>query len=258
MSESAPISVNLDEVRIDPAWAEETGAHVVKRSHSAPHWSSKRASAMAHEKVTLYGVPLVADLGSGLLAADPLLPDEPDATTWLRAGATIVTASGDKLLGGPQAGIVLGDADLVHRLRRHPLARAVRVDKLTLAALEATLTGPSTPVTDALHARADDLLPRTRRLAESLGREVVAVDGRVGGGGGPGVPLPGWAVEIPVETVPRLRRPEGEGVAVVARVDDGRGLVDLRCVPPASDDDLARALRAALAASTTTDGPSGA
>src|SRR5699024_2617933 len=71
-------------------------------------------------------VPLVADIGSGLLAADPLLPDEPDATTWLREGATIVTASGDKLLGGPQAGLVLGEEEVVERLRRHPLARALR------------------------------------------------------------------------------------------------------------------------------------
>src|SRR5699024_4053866 len=84
-------------------------------------------------------VPLVADIGSGLLAPDPLLPDEPDASTALRQGATIVTASGDKLLGGPQAGLVLGDADVVASLRRHPLARALRIDKLTIAALEATV-----------------------------------------------------------------------------------------------------------------------
>src|SRR5690606_35721239 len=115
-------------------------------------------------------VPVVADIGSGLLRPDPLLPDEPDATTTLRAGATVVTASGDKLLGGPQAGLVLGDADVVERLRRHPLARALRVDKLTVAALEATLRGPSTPVHDALHAPVDELRRRARRLADELGR----------------------------------------------------------------------------------------
>src|SRR6185312_1374651 len=91
------------------------------------------------------GVPVVADIGSGLLAPHPLLPDEPDATTALTRGATLVTASGDKLLGGPQAGLLLGapgaGAELVARLRRHPLARALRVDKLTLAAMEATLRG---------------------------------------------------------------------------------------------------------------------
>ncbi|HZG02482.1 MAG TPA: L-seryl-tRNA(Sec) selenium transferase, partial [Streptomyces sp.] len=77
------------------------------------------------------GVPVVADIGSGLLRPEPALPDEPDATGWLRAGADLVTASGDKLLGGPQCGLILGRADLVRRLARHPLARALRVDKLT-------------------------------------------------------------------------------------------------------------------------------
>lgn len=198
-------------------------------------------------ELTDLGVPVVMDVGSGLLAPDPALPDEPDAATSLRQGAHVVTASGDKLLGGPQAGIVLGCADLVERLRRHPLARAVRVDKVTLAALEATVRGATTPVAQALHASAEDLLPRTRALAEALGREVVPVDGRVGGGGAPGVPLPGHAVEIPVEAVARLRQPEDTAVtAVVARVEGGRGLVDLRCVPATSDADLLTALRHAL------------
>lgn len=191
-------------------------------------------------------VPVVADIGSGLLTPDPLLPDEPDATTWLRAGATIVTASGDKLLGGPQAGLVLGDAEVVERLRRHPLARALRVDKLTLAALEATVRGPVPPVTVSLHATADELRTRVDVLATALGREVVAVDGRVGGGGAPGVPLPGWAVEVPVEAVERLRRPTAGVPVVLARVEGGCGLVDLRCIPADRDSDVERALRAAL------------
>src|SRR5215468_6184551 len=92
------------------------------------------------------GIPVVGDIGSGLLAPHPALPDEPDAATWLREGATLVTASGDKLLGGPQAGLLLGRADVVRQLARHPLARALRIDKLTVAALEATLTGPQPPV----------------------------------------------------------------------------------------------------------------
>ena len=95
-------------------------------------------------------MPVVADIGSGLLAPHPLLPDEPDAATALAQGAALVTASGDKLLGGPQAGLLLGapgaGAEAVARIRRHPLARAMRVDKLTLAALEATLRGPRPPV----------------------------------------------------------------------------------------------------------------
>ncbi|WP_040923761.1 L-seryl-tRNA(Sec) selenium transferase, partial [Saccharomonospora iraqiensis] len=87
--------------------------------------------------------PVVVDVGSGLLAPHGLLPDEPDVAGSLRAGADLVTASGDKLLGGPQAGLVFGGHALVRRVRRHPAARAVRVDKLALAALEATLRGPT-------------------------------------------------------------------------------------------------------------------
>lgn len=191
-------------------------------------------------------VPVVADIGSGLLVPDPLLPDEPDATTWLRAGATIVTASGDKLLGGPQAGLVLGKADIVEELRRHPLARALRVDKLTIAALEATLRGPDSPVTASLHATGDDLRTRVDALATALGLAVTPVDGRVGGGGAPGVPLPGWAVEVPVAVVERLRTPTDATPVVLARVEGGRGLVDLRCVPAERDGDVEAALRAAL------------
>jgi L-seryl-tRNA(Ser) seleniumtransferase len=114
------------------------------------------------------GAPVVGDIGSGLLAPHPVLPDEPDAGTWLRAGAALVTASGDKLLGGPQAGLLLGQADVVRQLARHPLARALRVDKLTVAALEATLTGPQTPILRALAADAGALTSRASRLAAVL------------------------------------------------------------------------------------------
>src|SRR5689334_11481030 len=114
------------------------------------------------------GVPVVGDIGSGLLAPHQALPDEPDAATWLRAGAALVTASGDKLLGGPQAGLLLGRADLIAALARHPLARAVRVDKLTAAALEATLAGPPPPVHQALSADHGALLDRAQQLAGVL------------------------------------------------------------------------------------------
>jgi L-seryl-tRNA(Ser) seleniumtransferase len=196
------------------------------------------------------GVPVVADIGSGLLAPHPLLPDEPDATTALRRGATLVTASGDKLLGGPQAGLLLGGpgagADLVTRLRRHPLARALRVDKLTLAAMEATLRGPATPVGQALDATPAELHVRAVRLADALRRhgvpaEAVEADATVGGGGAPGVTLPSAAVALPESFAAALRAGEP---AVLGRLEHGRCLLDLRALPPDADDTLAAAVLA--------------
>ncbi|TRW42688.1 L-seryl-tRNA(Sec) selenium transferase, partial [Georgenia yuyongxinii] len=119
-------------------------------------------------------VPVVADIGSGLLAPHPRLPGEPDAASTLRAGADLVTASGDKLLGGPQCGLLLGRADLVQSLRRHAFARALRVDKLTLAALEATLTGPPPPVAAALAADPAALQARAEAIAARLRPDVAA------------------------------------------------------------------------------------
>ncbi len=188
--------------------------------------------------------PVVVDIGSGLLAPHPLLPDEPDAATALRAGADLVTASGDKLLGGPQAGLLLGRADVVHQLRRHPLARALRVDKLTLAALEATLSGPPTPVAVALSASLESLRRRASALAERLtqsGVDAHAVDcaAAVGGGGAPGVELPSAGVSLPSELAARLRAGR---LPVVGRVERSRCLLDLRSVAEADDVRLADAV----------------
>lgn len=187
--------------------------------------------------------PLVVDVGSGLLAPDRLLPDEPDMATALRDGADVVTASGDKLLGGPQAGIIAGRAELIARFRRHPLARALRVDKLTLAALEATLGGPRSPTALALYADPTLLRSRAEAIAARLGDEarVVPSDGAVGGGSGPGVALPGWAVSLPERYAALLRAGDP---AVVGRLEGGRCLLDLRCVPSPADDLLTRAVLA--------------
>jgi L-seryl-tRNA(Ser) seleniumtransferase len=195
--------------------------------------------------------PLVVDIGSGLLVPEPLLPDEPDAATVLAAGADLVTASGDKLLGGPQAGLILGRAEVVRRLRRHPLYRALRVDKLTLAALEATLRGPEPPVARALHAGVDGLRVRAERLAEELSAHGLAADvvdseATVGGGGAPGVPLPSAAVALPGGYERPLREQR-----VVGRLEHGRLLLDLRAVPPAEDALLGRAVLAAAPAVAT-------
>ncbi|WP_309130805.1 L-seryl-tRNA(Sec) selenium transferase [Brevibacterium sp.] len=188
------------------------------------------------------GLPLIADLGSGLFVPDPALPDEPDITTALEAGADVVIVSGDKLLGGPQAGLVLGRSDAVQRIAKHPLARAMRTDKLTLAAIEATVTSPGNPVHEALHIDLDHLGDRTARVAKSVGAAVVAHDGRVGGGGAPGVPLPGWAVELPEDLAAALRLGDP---AIVARSHQGRCLLDLRCIPETEDERVAAAVRAA-------------
>ena len=201
-------------------------------------------------ELTTLGVPVVVDIGSGLLGPDPLLPAEPDATSALRAGAALVTASGDKLLGGPQAGLVLGRADLVERLRRHPLARAVRVDKLTLAAIEATLRGPSRPAYDALHADPAALGRRADALVAELVAGGVAATaaesaGAVGGGGAPGLELPGAAVALPAAYAEPLRT---RVPAVVGRVEGGRCLLDLRCVPADRDGELRDAVLAVAAA----------
>ena len=191
-----------------------------------------------------HGIPLVFDLGSGLLATDPALPEEPDAAGALAAGADLVTMSGDKLLGGPQAGLAIGRAEIVRRLAGHPLARAVRADKLTLAALEATLIGGPPPVWQALHADPDRLRERAERLANVVDADVVPHDGRVGGGAAPGVPLPGWAVRLPETAGTALRRGDP---AVLPRMHDGACLIDLRCIPEGADDDVLAAVRRALA-----------
>jgi L-seryl-tRNA(Ser) seleniumtransferase len=209
------------------------------------------------------GVTVVHDIGSGLLAPHPLLPAEPDAATSLAHGANLVTASGDKLLGGPQAGLLLGDEPLVRRLLRHPLARALRVDKLTLAALEATVSGPLPPVARSLSAAPQLLSERAERMAVTLAAHhvpvsVVTTQAAVGGGGAPGVTLPSAAVALPGSLAAPLRHGEavraGQAPAVVGRVEKGRLLLDLRSVDPADDDRLIAAVLAASAAAGTGSG----
>jgi L-seryl-tRNA(Ser) seleniumtransferase len=199
-------------------------------------------------------VPVVGDIGSGLMAPHPLLPEEPDASSWLGAGAALVTASGDKLLGGPQAGLLLGQAELVARLARHPLARALRVDKLTVAALEATLTGPKPPVAEQLGASQAELVQRAARIADRLaGAEIDARAehsvSAVGGGGAPGTDLPSASVSLPTELAVELRAGgavrRGAMPAVVGRIEAGRLLLDLRAVAPADDELLVAAVMAA-------------
>ena len=211
------------------------------------------ASASVAE-LTALSVPVVGDIGSGLLVPHPLLPAEPDAASWLTAGAALVTASGDKLLGGPQAGLLLGRADLIATLARHPLARALRIDKLTVAALEATLAGPQPPVAEQLAADSASLTERAGRICAALAHlqieaTVEPTEAAVGGGGAPGVTLPSAAVSLPTALTdplragPAVRR--GAVPAVVGRIEDGRLLLDLRAVDPTDDELLVAAVVAA-------------
>jgi L-seryl-tRNA(Ser) seleniumtransferase len=148
------------------------------------------------------------------------------------------------LLGGPQAGLLLGRADLIERLRRHPSARALRVDKLTLAALEATLAGPPPPVRTALAMTVETLRYRAEQLADRLrthGIDARAVPSSavVGGGAAPGVSLPSAAVSLPAGLATPLRsgRP-----SVVGRTEDARCLLDLRSVAPDDDENVVAAV----------------
>jgi L-seryl-tRNA(Ser) seleniumtransferase len=196
-----------------------------------------------------HDLPLVDDLGSGVLVA---LEDEPSAKESLAAGADLVCFSGDKLLGGPQAGIVVGRGELVERLRRHPLQRALRADKLTLAALEGTLAlyldperaEREVPVLRMLHEPLEAVRARAERLAAAVGGEVEETVGRVGGGALPLAELPSFACAVEEELAPRLRAGDPP---VVVLVRDGRCLLDCRTLTDAEAAEAARALQAARA-----------
>jgi L-seryl-tRNA(Ser) seleniumtransferase len=197
-----------------------------------PSLAQLAAVARRHE------LPLVDDLGSGVLVE---LADEPSAKESLAAGADLVTFSGDKLLGGPQAGIVVGRADLVERLRRHPLQRALRADKLTLAALEGTL---------ALYLDAPERVPvlrmlrdggvraRAERLASLTGGAVEETIARVGGGALPLAELPSFACALDEQLAAPLRAADPPVVGIVR---DGRLLLDCRTL---ADDDVEEVARA--------------
>ena len=168
------------------------------------------------------GIPLIDDLGSGSLGE---VEGEPSIDERVRAGATVVCFSADKLLGGPQAGIVVGRADLVERLRRHPLQRALRVDKLSLAALEGTLRAclegdvERIPVLRMLHEVAGPRRVRAERLAALVGGTVEETVGRVGGGALPLLEIPSWACVVD-STVSSDRRNGSWFVSATQRVSN--------------------------------------
>jgi L-seryl-tRNA(Ser) seleniumtransferase len=208
------------------------------------------------------GVLFINDLGSGLVVDNdiPSLRSEPLAANAVADGADVITFSGDKLLGGPQAGIVAGRADLITKLSKHPLMRALRVDKMTLAALEATLTAylndeaGELPLWRMLAASSDELRARAQSIAEvaidaDAKAEVVPVESVTGGGSAPGTGLPSWAVAIshpergPDEIDSALR---AGSPPVICRIENDIVLLDMRTVAAGDDDALGRAVARAL------------
>lgn len=215
------------------------------------------ASASRQEIVALaeaYQVLAIEDLGSGVLLP---LWGEPTVQEAVAAGMDVVTFSGDKLLGGPQAGIIVGEGRHIELIARHPLARALRIDKLTLAALEATLRlyrqgehFAKVPLLSMLRKTEEELRTEAEALALDVGKlpgmrgQVVASLGQVGGGSLPGKDLEGFAVAILsiigcVELLQKLRL---RAVPIIARIEKDRVLVDLRCVLPGEKQEIVEAL----------------
>jgi len=205
------------------------------------------------------GIPVIHDLGSGLLIslADYGLAGEPTAREAIRAGASIVTMSGDKLLGGPQAGIILGSRAVLDRVRKNPLTRSYRVDKLTLAALEATLAlyrDPARavreiPVLAQLTASVAALRERAQRLIAAIGDsrlEIIDTKASVGGGAFPTAEISSAGIAIAGRADAVERRLRGNDPPIIGRIAEGRVVLDLRTVAAGEDAELAAAIRASL------------
>ena len=199
-----------------------------------------------------HGVPVLVDEGSGLLRphASPQLDDHASLSELVGAGCQLACGSGDKLLGGPQAGLLVGDAEHVGRCRRHPLYRALRPGRTELALLERVLrrhlAGEAMPL-QRLWASGEEHEARLRRVAAELGAEIVPAEAQVGGGAAPDRPIAGQALSLGggERLFERLRRGHP---AVVGYVRDDRVILDLRTVDPAHDAELVAAVRAAVAA----------
>jgi L-seryl-tRNA(Ser) seleniumtransferase len=251
----------LDDYR--GALAAEADVAVVLKVHQSNYRITGFTASVDVADLATLGVPLVYDIGSGLLdAGTPWLPgpppawlaSEPAARQSLEAGADVVTFSADKLFGGPQAGVIAGRADLVERCRRHPIARAVRPDKLTLAAMEVTLWAHARgdrvtqPVWRMLNTSVEEIAERSRAITSSLpSAEVLEGVSVTGGGSMPGrtvdTTLIVINVEHPVKLLTTLRHHDPP---VIARIERGSVVLDLRTVDPADDAHVEEALRSGL------------
>ena len=222
-------------------------ADVILRAHPSNFRTIGFVEEVEIEQLCGLGVPVVDDVGSGVLADDvALLASEPSVRRSVRAGASVVCFSGDKLLGGPQAGVLVGTHEAIAACRRHPLARAVRIDKLCLAALHATLALYREPARAAreipvLRMLLEDPRPRAERLAALTGGEIVEATAKVGGGALPLLELPGPVVALPAELGARLRAADPP---VIGRVADGRLLLDPRTLADDEVELVAEAVRA--------------
>jgi L-seryl-tRNA(Ser) seleniumtransferase len=227
---------------LDPA----TGA--ILRVHPSNFRTLGFVEEVEIEALCGLGPPVIDDVGSGALAADvPALADEPSVRRSVAAGAALVCFSGDKLLGGPQAGIVVGRRGAVVRAREHPLARALRLDKLSLAALEATLrmyldparARREIPVLAMLDADEDELAGRARRLSGAFpGAEVIRSCAKVGGGALPLLELEGPVVALDPGLADELRAGDPP---LLGRIHEGRLLLDPRTL---TDDEVELVCRA--------------
>jgi len=203
--------------------------------------ATRDLAELGHER----GIAVVDDIGSGLLTPDPDLPGEPDAVGAITAGADVILFSGDKLLGGPQAGLIAGRADLIHTISRHPLARALRIDRLSLAALQATLrlhTDPerarqAVPVRRLISMPLADVRRRAEALAAATDGAVVDTAARIGGGALPTVDLASAACAIPDHDGSLHEALRTGNPAILGRLEDGLLLLDCRTL--LSDDDVA-------------------
>ena len=238
------------------AGGERVGA--ILRAHPSNFRTIGFVAEVEIEELCDLGTAVIDDVGSGVLTDDvELLAGEPPVRRSVRAGAALTAFSGDKLLGGPQAGLLVGTRAAVDACRRHPLARAVRIDKLSLAALEATLAlhrDPAAarralPVLAMLEADDATLSRRAHELAAATGGTVVESTARVGGGALPLLELPGPAVAIdpgPAGATALAADLRASDPAVVGRLHDGRLLLDPRTLTDGEAREVARAVRAAL------------
>jgi L-seryl-tRNA(Ser) seleniumtransferase len=236
--------------------SEDVEVAAIMRVHPSNFRTVGFVEDVSIEALCRLGVPLIDDVGSGVIAEVPALREEPAVKRSVGAGAALVCCSGDKLLGGPQAGLMVGRSEAVAAARAHPLARAVRIDKLSLAALEATLrlyrdpdrARQEIPVLAMLQASDEELSNRAERLKSSIGAEAAVVRsvGKVGGGALPLLELEGPVVALDGDPMSLSAALRGADPPVIGRIHEDRLLLDPRTLADQDVEVVARVVRRAL------------